>query len=124
MKKHYAPTGEPKGVCGRSFGVHGGTSNTFDVTCGSCILRNQFQEDHQKAVIAKEAAFMATTPRQFAEPWNDGIIVCRGKVEGGYPCDSTLFRQADRTCYGHYDNFKCSECGHVESRLTETGMSF
>lgn len=120
MKTHYYDGN--KNACGQPVSMRPDRSlrintNTFEVDCGSCILRNSFQEAHQKAVLKKERQFMEQIPRQIREPWREGNIECRS-------CGSNFFRVGDRTCYGHYDNFHCSNCGHVESRLTETGMSF
>lgn len=113
MRKTTHFQADNQSACGRA---PGGTTNTFAVTCGSCILRNSFQDAHEKAKREKKAAFEAQVPRKFAEPWKDGNITC--------PCGSDLFRHADRTCYGHYDNWVCASCGSNQSRLTETGMSF
>ena len=116
MKTHYehGPHGT---ACGRASSKT--TTNTLSVDCQSCIIRNSFQEAHQRAVLAKERAFLAQTPIRINEPWGEGkaIVVCS-------QCKGDLFRIGDRTCYGHYDNYHCAKCGNVESRLTETGMSF
>lgn len=120
MKKTHWYNGT-KNVCGqpvnmlhdRSLNIN---TNTFRTDCGSCILRNEFQEAHQKAVLAKEAAFQAQEPREYGEPWKDGVITCKN--------GHTLLRYRGRSCYGHYDDWECSQCEDKPSRLTETGMSF
>jgi hypothetical protein len=94
-------------------------TNTFEVTCLVCISRNAFKAAHHKAVEAKHAAFLAIPPREMFEPWHEGNVPMVCSNDGG-----VLFRIGDRTCYGHYQNFHCASCGHVESRLTETGMSY
>lgn len=112
MKSHFAVN--DKSECGRGKVI---TDKVRRVTCLVCQSREAF-------VLAKAAddadrlqAFYDQTPRTFAEPWNGkGNIVCN--------CGSDLFRQADRTCYGHYDNYVCASCGETTQRLTETGMSF
>lgn len=91
-------------------------TNVYRVDCLKCQGLSEYRLVKEKADAAKQAEFMAQTPRQMGEPWRDGLIVCRN-------CQGDLFRIGDRTCYGHYANFHCSSCGHVESRLTETGMS-
>lgn len=108
MKIHYTDG------CGR------GKATTSDVRRVSCLICNTsepFLTAKAAADVAKREAFYAQTPRQFREPWRSGNIVCR-------ECGGDEFRMGDRTCYGHYENYVCSACGHSESRLTETGMAF
>lgn len=91
--------------------------NVFDVDCQLCQNTDRYRVALVIAKERKEAAFQAQTPREVREPWREGVITCR-------ECQGTQFRERDRTCYGHYANYQCSNCEHVESRLTETGMSF
>lgn len=87
------------------------------VTCLNCKKQPEFI-DAQATALAKETErFMAQEPRQIAEPWKDGVITCD-------VCLGDKFREANRTCYGHYANYVCAGCGANQSRLTETGMSF
>lgn len=116
-KMHYAKTGNGTGVCGRTpSNPHMVSDNTFRTTCLRCASQPEFIDAQAKAAAAKMEAFLAQPPREFREPWRDGTITC--------DCGSTMFREADRTCYGHYANYTCAECGANQSRLTETGMSF
>lgn len=103
-------------VCGRG---KRGVENVYRVTCSLCLNHPLYERAKSTADIAKREAFEAQTPREFREPWHteDKPMVCK-------VCDGKLFREGDRTCYGHYANFHCANCGHIESRLTETGMSF
>lgn len=98
------------------------------VNCLNCKSKPVFIKAMELHEAAKKAAFQEQTPRMVREPWHEGItyIICRGKsVTGvGEVCGNDHFREADRTCYGHYANYVCDACGHTESRLTETGMSF
>jgi hypothetical protein len=87
------------------------------VTCLNCQKRPEFIEAQVKATAAETEAFLAQEPREFREPWKEGTITCG-------ECLGTLFREANRTCYGHYANYVCAGCGSNQSRLTETGMSF
>jgi hypothetical protein len=93
------------------------TDNTFAVTCGFCMKKPEFKAAEDAALIAKQEAFDAQVPSMVREPWKAGAMKCS-------ECGHERFRHGDRTCYGHYDNWHCAACGHVESRLTETGMSF
>jgi hypothetical protein len=95
------------------------TTDVYQVDCEACKRTVPFQVAKEAADAAKQAAFLEQTPRHFREPWyqEDKLIACRF-------CGGILFRQADRTCYGHYANYVCANCGNTESRLTETGMSF
>ena len=86
-------------------------------TCLKCTRQPEYLEAKGKEDEERKAAFMAQEPRTYKEPWKSGTIECS-------ECGNTEFRIGDRTCYGHYENFHCANCGHVESRLTETGMSF
>lgn len=117
-KTHFSidPANSLAVACGRSVNDHGQTPFTARVTCGTCKSRDAFKEQEVKDKAAKHERFMAQEPREYREPWRDGLIT---DSQG-----HTLFRMGDRTCYGHYENFHCSECGEVVSRLTETGMSF
>lgn len=114
MKTHYehGPHGT---ACGRASTMT--TTDVYRVTCLVCQSRDQFLAAKKVADEVRRTAFEAQVPRNFSEPWREGIIICRS-------CGSENFRQGERTCYGHYDNFHCSNCGHVESRLTETGRAF
>jgi hypothetical protein len=114
IKTHFAASDTSGSDCGR-----GTVTNTdpYRVTCGHCKNRPAHDTALHAAAVARKAAFEAQVPRTYREPWRDGNITCR-------ECEGDLFRSGDRTCYGHYDNFHCANCGHVESRLTETGMSF
>lgn len=91
------------------------------VTCDLCKAKPAFIEAKARVDAARQAAFEAQVPRTFSEPWHQPYgsvpMVCKG-------CGGDQFRHGDRTCMGHYDNFHCAACGHIESRLTETGMSF
>lgn len=97
------------------------TENVWNVDCLNCQKSDVFILAMDEAKREKHERFLAQTPREFAEPWHQPYgerkIECKS-------CGGNTFRQGDRTCYGHYDNFHCSNCGNVESRLTETGMSF
>lgn len=93
------------------------TTNVRQVDCRICQGTQVFMDLKAFDDAQREAAFEAQTPRKVAEPWKEGGMVCSG-------CGWTFFREADRSCYGHYANYVCAQCGHVESRLTETGMSF
>ena len=94
------------------------TTNPYMVTCGLCQVKGDYIKAKEEADAVRKALFESQVPRTFMEPWNGkGNITCRD-------CGEDKFRHGDRTCYGHYDNFHCANCGHVESRLTETGMSF
>lgn len=114
MKTHYehGPHGT---ACGRASSKT--TTNVYRVDCGVCQKRDPFVAAKKVADDARHEAFMAQEPRRITEPWKEGHIICRN-------CDGDLFRIGDRTCYGHYNNFHCANCGNIESRLTETGMSF
>lgn len=117
-KTHFSvdPANSLDVACGRTVNDHGQTPFVERVTCGACKNRGEYDRAMKDHLIAKEKSFMAQTPRQYGEPWRDGIIVCQNGHD--------TFRLGDRTCYGHYDNFVCATCGDVQSRLTETGMSF
>jgi hypothetical protein len=87
------------------------------VTCLVCANQPEFIEAVAAEKVRRMEAFNAQEPRPVKEPWTAGHMICR-------ECLGTLFREADRSCYGHYSNHVCANCGHTESRLTETGMSF
>lgn len=108
MKTHFP------GGCGRGKST---TEDVYRVTCLVCNTSEPYLTAKAAADAAKRERFYATPPRQFAEPWRDGTITCS-------ECGGDLFRMGDRSCYGHYENYVCAACGHSESRLTETGMSF
>lgn len=105
-----------KPACGREGRIADGP---FGVTCLACAKQEAYIEAMAKAAADKMERFLAQEPRPITEPWHEGNVpmVCS-------ECGGTLFRVADRTCYGHYQNYTCAGCGHNESRLTETGMSF
>jgi hypothetical protein len=113
LKRHLA-IGPHGNACGR-VGNHT-TTNVYNVTCLNCQKNSQFIEAKRISDEAKQERFDAQIPRRISEPWRDGNIVCE--------CGNDTFRIGDRSCYGHYDNYHCGECGKVSSRLTETGMSF
>lgn len=119
MKTHfYVRDNQP--VCGRC--VTNGTRispQVHRVTCLNCKNSPEFSTAKAENDAARQAAFMAQEPRKYIEPWHTKTVamVCKN-------CSGELFREGDRTCYGHYANYHCAACGHVESRLTETGMSF
>jgi hypothetical protein len=92
------------------------TSNVYQVDCGLCQKTPEYVVSRQIADRKREDEFNAQVPRQFAEPWKNGLIVCG--------CGNDTFRYLGRSCYGHYDEFVCAACGSGQSRLTETGMSF
>lgn len=93
------------------------TTNVYAVTCELCKRSVPYQVAKEVADASRQAAFEAQTPRQVREPWREGVIICS-------ECGGDLFRMGGRTCYGHYQEHVCAACGHSESRLTETGMSF
>lgn len=102
-------------ACGRK----GRTSDEARrVTCLVCQSKPAFAEVKFNEDQARQAAFLAQTPRQMQEPWYEHgtIMVCR-------ECGTDQFRMGDRTTMGHYQSYVCVN-GHTESRLTETGMSF
>jgi hypothetical protein len=97
------------------------TDDVTRVDCGACAKRSEVIEAKATAAILKAEAFNAQEPRKVSEPWRQPYgsvpMVCKS-------CGNDTFREADRTCYGHYANWVCAACGNTESRLTETGMSF
>lgn len=95
------------------------TENVRQVTCRLCQATPLFQRAKVTNDLARKAAFDAQEPRQLREPWHRETkpMVCS-------TCGNDTFREGDRTCMGHYASFHCASCGNVESRLTETGMSF
>lgn len=113
-KRHYS-VGPHGNACGRASALN--TTNVYNVTCLLCQANDQFLAGKRIADDAKDEAFKAQAPRTYAEPWTKGNITCR-------ECGSDQFRYQGRSCYGHYDDHVCANCGHTESRLTETGMCF
>lgn len=120
MRTHFAVkvafSTEVVASCGRGSRVD---SNVYNVDCLACQKRDAYILAKDEADSKRHAAFMAQEPRQFMEPWHTEkkAMRCRN-------CGNGTFRMGDRTCYGHYQDYVCAECGHKESRLTETGMSF
>lgn len=112
LKTHYRHNGESE--CGTQSSHL--TNHAHEVSCGRCKRKPGFQYAMMAFESAKAQAFTAQVPRRISEPWRDGNIVCE--------CGNDTFRIGDRSCYGHYDNYHCAECGEIQSRLTETGMSF
>jgi hypothetical protein len=114
MKTHLDVGG--RAVCKRGANI---TRNVYNVTCLLCTDTSFYRQAKVTADVAKQAAFEAQEPRKHIEPWHQGQVpmVCKA-------CGNDTFREADRTCYGHYANFVCAGCGLTESRLTEKGMSF
>lgn len=95
------------------------TDNVNQVTCGRCVKQPVFKQAQGEALAKEAETFLAQEPRPVQEPWRDGTMLCS-------ECGGTLFRIGNRTCHGHYQDYHCANpaCSHVESRLTETGMSF
>ncbi len=87
------------------------------VDCLACMKQPEYIKAKEAHDAARKAAFDAQEPRTVIEPWK------RSEVMSCKSCGGDKFRQGDRTCYGHYDNWVCANCGNTESRLTETGMS-
>jgi hypothetical protein len=114
MRTHFALIATGHSVCGRGFRV---TDRTPEVDCQLCLNSEQFEQANAAYLHAKDKAFWEQTPKPMREPWREGLMTCS-------KCSHQLFRDRDRSCYGHYSNHQCANCGHVESRLTETGMSF
>lgn len=119
MRTHFAvkPPMDATAVaaCGRGKRID---SNVYRVDCLNCQKQDAYILAKDEADSARHAAFMAQEPRQLMEPWDHSKAMrCR-------ECGNGTFRIGDRTCYGHYQDYVCAECGHKESRLTETGMSF
>lgn len=113
-KIHFEINGNP--ACGRGTRTH---ASVTQVTCGLCAQKDAYIEAMAKAQADKMERFLAQEPRAMIEPWHEGrVTMSCGE------CGHMKFREADRTCYGHYANYVCANCGHTESRLTETGMSF
>lgn len=112
MKMHFE--NESQVVCGRD---GQSTRDTFQVDCKSCIIRNSFQEAHQKAVLAREAAFEAQVPRMVSPDFcrlnAAGVMEC-------YNCQGILFRERPRSLWSFH--FVCAGCGTSMHPLTETGM--
>jgi hypothetical protein len=92
------------------------TSNVYAVDCLNCKNKAAYQVAKKVADDARETKFQAQEPREYGEPWHDGVITCKN--------GHTLLRYRGRSCYGHYDDWECSQCDDKPSRLTETGMSF
>lgn len=112
-KTHYAH-GPHGNACKRASAK--GTTNVYRVDCLACQKSDQFTAAKAEADAKRHETFMAQVPREFKEPWHEGNIEC--------PQGHRLFRLGDRTCYGHYENFHCAECGEVVQRMTERGMMF
>ena len=101
--------------CGRGTRM---SENVYDVSCGLCKQRSAFILAKDEADSERHRQFMMQPGRTIMEPWKHGEFMSCSCCNGNY------FRTGERTCYGHYDNFHCISCGHIESRLTEVGMSF
>lgn len=113
MKTHFRFNGEAEcGIDSKRL-----TNLANEVDCQKCMKKKAFKYAISEYEAKRERQFNEQIPRVMREPWWDGYIECRS-------CGGKYFRQGDRTCYGHYDNYVCSNCGHVESRLTEIGMAF
>lgn len=114
MKRHYIT--KRGTACGREGWT---TERVGNVTCLNCQKRPEYITAENERQIQHKAAFEAQTPRRIREPWHQEVVymVCK-------QCGHNLFREGDRTCYGHYAEYYCGQCGGNESRLTETGMSF
>lgn len=115
MAKIHFEHGPHGNACGRASSRS--TTNVHRVDCRACGKTPQFIEAMATAQAVKMEQFLAQEPRVIKEPWKEGYIECT-------QCGWDQFRMADRTCHGHYENYVCAACGHNESRLTETGMSF
>lgn len=100
MKTHFA-TKHNGPACGRP--AKRVRENVRETDCSFCMKTEVYVE-------AKAASDAAYKP-QFGKP-----LVCE--------CGSGLFRYKGRESYGHYEVYKCAECGTETSRMTETGMSF
>lgn len=111
MKTHFGT--EKFSACNRGKVV---TEHTRQVTCLLCQDTDLFKRAKVTADIARQEAFMAQEPRQHSAQFG-GPVTCSS-------CAGTQFRIGERSCYGHYENYHCANCGHVESRMTETGMCF
>lgn len=110
-------------ACGRYLGTkYRGTQVTSKVTCLNCKESEAFALHDARQRLAAEQAFEAQEPREYREPWREGVITC-DRLVFGEPCKSTQFRYKGRSCYGHYDDYQCAKCRGETSRLTETGMS-
>lgn len=94
--------------------------SVYAVDCLNCKSKDAFILAKDEADSAKHAAFMAQEPKKVSEPWHQPYgkvpMVCK-------ECGNDTFRHKGRSCHGHYDDHACAKCGHIESRLTETGMS-
>lgn len=115
MRTHFGSKGGTA-LCGRGKRV---SENVRRVDCLLCQAIPLFARAKTTDALARKEAFDAQVPRQLSEPWHQGNVPMVCRVDGG-----TLFRMGERTCMGHYQNYVCASCGHAESRLTETGMSF
>lgn len=113
MKTHFSLNGDSFGVCGRQ--ARRKTHQTWRVDCLACKNYDEFKNAAAAADLAAEAAFWAQTPRKYT-PQFGAELVCE--------CGSDLFRYKGRSCYGHFDDYKCAGCGKETSRITETGMCF
>lgn len=114
MKTHFRFNGEAEcGIDSKRL-----TNLANEVNCKKCMKKKAFKYAIAEYEAQHMRNFMAQPGRTIMEPWKHGEFMSCSSCGGNY------FRTGDRTCYGHYDNFHCIKCGHVESRLTETGMSF
>ncbi len=116
MKIHFSLEG-PAVAC--RFKAKRWTALVSRVDCLRCQKTPEFIEVKAAADKVKQEAFDAQEPRIIREPWHQEVVymVCKA-------CGHNLFRYRGRSCMGHYEDHVCSRCGNVESRLTETGMSF
>lgn len=113
MKTHFQTVNETYAACGRP--AKRMRTNVREVDCLNCKKESVYVAAKAAADLASEAIFWAQTPRKYSPQFGSGLI-CE--------CGSDLFRYKGRSCYGHYDDYKCAGCGKDTSRLTETGMCF
>lgn len=120
MKTHFNPAASATtALCGRSVtGPRWITTVPASVDCGACKKYPAFTAWQERAEADAHKAFMAQEPVECVAQFG-GKVVCS-------KCGGVLFRRAGRSGYGHYENYVCANesCGHTESRMTETGMSF
>jgi hypothetical protein len=118
MKTHLAIMAKDgiKSACGRGARMD---TNLNRVDCLNCQAQEVFITEKAKADAARQAAFRAQEPKTVLEPWHteQKFITCN-------TCTGIYFRYRGRSYMGHYNDWVCSNCGGVTSRLTETGMSF
>lgn len=110
-KTHFTRTGYSPIACGRPKGRS--TGSVERVTCLDCKKHPAFLKAADEQIAAREAAYLAQTPRQYAEPWRGGNIECSR-------CGGGLFRYKGRTLFN--ETYVCSACGQPTQRPTETGM--